>query len=216
MSKQDKRKSSILLIALLLGVLAVLLVIYFLTNNFSVRYETKDEEDLSISSFADFSTDDVDTFNYDYEDTLQTFTREGEDWIYANDKTIDLDEDLVDSMLSVLTDLECERVVADNLSSTADYGLEDPEMTITLSLSDGTQKILYIGSQNPITSAYYAFVEGEDNIYLLSSNIPQAFVSVTELEAEDADSEESTEETTEDTAEETAEDTANETTASGE
>lgn len=177
---------------LLLGVLAVLLVVYFLTNSYSVRYETKDEEDLSIDTFAGFSTDDVETVSYNCEDTLQTFTKEDDEWVYTNDKTIDIDEDLVDSMLSVLSNLECERVVADNLSSTADYGLDDPEMTITLSLSDGTQKILYIGSQNPITSAYYAFVEGEDNIYLLSSDVPQAFVSVSELEATDTDSDDST------------------------
>ena len=54
---------------------------------------------------------------------------------------------MVDSMLKVLENLKYEKVVADTLVTSSEYGFDQPEMTVTVSLSDGTQKILYIGSK---------------------------------------------------------------------
>ena len=45
-------------------------------------------------------------------------------------------------MLQVLENLSYEKIVDDSLVTSSKYGFDDPEMTITLSLSDGTQKIL--------------------------------------------------------------------------
>ena len=87
-------------------------------------------------------------------------------------------------MLTSLEGLRSEQVVADTLATSSEYGLDDPSMTITLTFTDGTQKILYIGEQNPMTDVYYASMEGDDHIYTISSEVPQAFLPVSELKEE--------------------------------
>ena len=41
-------------------------------------------------------------------------------------------------MLKVLENLKYEKVVADTLVTSSEYGFDQPEMTVTVSLSDGT------------------------------------------------------------------------------
>ena len=69
------------------------------------------------------------------------------------------------------------------------YGLEEPFRTITAVLSDGTQVVIYAGNKSDLLSEYYIKVEGDDNVYLVSSNIvtdfdkdPEDFIDETETE----------------------------------
>ena len=69
------------------------------------------------------------------------------------------------------------------------YGLEEPFRTITAVLSDGTQVVIYAGNKSDLLSEYYIKVEGNDNVYLVSSNIvtdfdkdPEDFIDETETE----------------------------------
>ena len=89
------------------------------------------------------------------------------------------------------------------------YGLEEPFRTITAVLSDGTQVVIYAGNKSDLLSEYYIKVEGDDNVYLVSSNIvtdfdkdPEDFIDETETETETADSADETAST--DAIEETA------------
>ena len=69
------------------------------------------------------------------------------------------------------------------------YGLEEPFRTITAVLSDGTQVVIYAGNKSDLLSEYYIKVEGDDNVYLVSSTIvtdfdkdPEDFIDETETE----------------------------------
>ena len=95
-------------------------------------------------------------------------------------------------MLKVLENLKYEKVVADSLVTSSEYGFDQPEMTVTVSLSDGTQKILYIGSKNPMVQQYYAVAEGDDKIYTIDSQVLQAFLPVSDLTEEEDTSGEDT------------------------
>lgn len=197
MSRQERRMSGAFILLLLMLVLAVLIALYFLIGYLNEKSLQQDEDSSLIPELAGIDLDNVDTFSYDYDGTLQTFLKSGDEWNYAEDESIQLDSDLVDSMLQVLENLSYEKIVDDSLVTSSKYGFDDPEMTITLSLSDGTQKILYIGSQNPMVGQYYAVAEGGSNIYTVDSQIVDAFLPVSELEAEEDTEEEDDEDTAE-------------------
>ena len=136
--------SGVFILLLLMFVFAILIALYFLMGYFNEQAEQKSENSSMIPEFAGIDLKAVDTFSYDYDGALQTFLKSGEDWIYAEDESITLNTAMVDSMLKVLENLKYEKVVADTLVTSSEYGFDQPEMTVTVSLSDGTQKILYM------------------------------------------------------------------------
>ena len=192
MSRQEKRMSGVFILLLLMFVFAILIALYFLMGYFNEQAEQKSENSSMIPEFAGIDLEAVDTFSYDYDGALQTFLKSGEDWIYAEDESITLNTAMVDSMLKVLENLQYEKVVADTLVTSSEYGFDQPEMTVTVSLSDGTQKILYIGSKNPMVQQYYAVAEGDDKIYTIDSQVLQAFLPVSDLTEEEDTSGEDT------------------------
>lgn len=79
------------------------------------------------------------------------------------------------------------------------YGLDSPSKTITITLSDGSQKTIKIGAYNEILGFYYLLVEGDKHLYLVDSTIYDTFeISYADLEVV---VEESTEEITEESTE---------------
>ncbi len=49
-----------------------------------------------------------------------------------------------------------------------DYGLAQPALEVTLALADGTTQVLEIGAANPLETAYYAQVQGQPGVHLVS------------------------------------------------
>ena len=189
MSEGEKRRSGLLVLVILLIVFAGLVFMYYLIGYLSSQSE-EEENDGEGRPLISENLNEVNTFSYDLDGTRQTFLKEDGEWIYAEDTEIKLDQDLVQSMLDGLQDLQSEQVVADSLANSSEYGFDDPYMTITLSFADGTQKILYIGSQNPMTDVYYLAIEGEDRIYTVASDVPSAFLPVSQLEKAEEDTDE--------------------------
>lgn len=188
MSEREKKKSGLLVLVILLIVFAGLVFMYYLIGYLSAQSE-EEENDEEGQLLISENLDEVNTFSYDIDGVRQTFLKEDGEWIYAEDTEIKLDQDLVQSMLDGLQDLQSEQIVADSLANSSDYGFDDPYMTITLSFTDGTQTILYIGSQNPMVDVYYLIIEGDDKIYTVSSDVPSIFLSVSDLEEQEDETE---------------------------
>ena len=119
------------------------------------------------------------------------------------------DADSIGTMTSAVASLSFGDLVTYNASDLSQYGLEEPFRTITAVLSDGTQVVIYAGNKSDLLSEYYIKVEGDDNVYLVSSNIvtdfdkdPEDFIDETETETATADSADETAST--DAIEETA------------
>ena len=99
------------------------------------------------------------------------------------------DADSIGTMTSAVASLSFGDLVTYNASDLSQYGLEEPFRTITAVLSDGTQVVIYAGNKSDLLSEYYIKVEGDDNVYLVSSNIvtdfdkdPEDFIDETETE----------------------------------
>ena len=118
-------------------------------------------------------------------------------------------ESTVNTLLNEIANITTTETVVEAPEDLSQYGLEEPFRTITAVLSDGTQVVIYAGNKSDLLSEYYIKVEGDDNVYLVSSNIvtdfdkdPEDFIDETETETETADSADETAST--DAIEETA------------
>ena len=191
-----KQRKQLITMLVLLG---ALIISYFTVAAYNEEQEKKDEkEPIVITSFDKSS---VVAFSYDYEEENNSFTKVEDVWNYDADTAFDVDESLIESMLTTASDIQAEDYFSE-YEALETYGFDAPQKSVTLTFSDGSAKKLMIGNYNDIIGYYYMMVEGDSNLYLVDDTLLNAFdVSYTELEY----IEEVTEEVTESTESTTAE-----------
>jgi hypothetical protein len=74
----------------------------------------------------------------------------------------------LESLLNQLHDLRIDRVVANEASSSPEYGLDNPQFTLKLVPKRGPPATLAVGQLNPDQSAYYARREARGDTVLVS------------------------------------------------
>lgn len=180
----------------LLAVVLLLCGAYAGIRYYNETQEKKEEEKQTAEtvSVTDMEVSDITGFSYVLEGETFSFTKEGDDWQYDGDRSLDMDEDTIETMLSKAVGVTAEETVTD-YESLDDFGLEPPSNTIILTTEKG-ETALYIGNQNEITSQYYLKKGDSDTIYLVGSAVATGFnKTVGELTVEEENTE--TEEITE-------------------
>ena len=91
------------------------------------------------------------------------------------------DDDLSSSMTDVMA-YQCSYVTAYKIvdksgSKYADYGLEEPAATVSVTFSDNSQETLYIGSFAPDNAGIYFRRQGNANVYLTYYEAVDAFLT---------------------------------------
>ena len=177
---------------------------YFIIRNHT--FETE-EETVSVD-VTNFNKDDVTELilSGDHEVHL---VKTDDIWTENSLPDETIKESTVNTLLNEIANITTTETVVEAPEDLSQYGLEEPFRTITAVLSDGTQVVIYAGNKSDLLSEYYIKVEGDDNVYLVSSNIvtdfdkdPEDFIDETETETETADSADETAST--DAIEETA------------
>ena len=190
--KKQKKTFVILVI-----VLAVLAVLYAVINIATKKSEEKkeEEEEAAAIHLTEFETDDITSFTVEGTGTTVTFSKkEDGDWIDENMPDTPLDQDQVENLIGKFAAADAESSFTD-YESLADYGLETPAYTVTLT-TDSETVVLFLGDKNEALTQYYLQKEGDDTVYLVSSTLYSAL----EFEESDLIAEEDTEEEiTEDT-----------------
>lgn len=197
----EKQKKQFIVVLILL---VVAVAAYLILHVYNDKKEAKEEADTI--TITDFDTDDVTAFSYQLNGETLSFTKDGDNWLYDGDTSLDLDEDSITSMLSAVSNLTTEEAL-EEYDSLSDYGLDTPSNTITVTTADGTITLL-AGNQNEITNSYYMMTSDSDTVYLISTDLNSTFSSAVddliaeEEETETEEPEEATETVSEDTTEE--------------
>lgn len=118
--------------------------------------------------------DNVTGLSYLYEGDIVDLIKEDDVWKSSEDKSLSLDQTVVSNMLSYVCSITTETVI-ENPENISEYGLNNPQNTICLTLVDGSSVQLLIGDYLDIAGAYYAQLAGDANVYTVSSYIPSAF-----------------------------------------
>lgn len=161
MNKQKKQ------LVILIGVLAVCLLSYFGISYYNDLQEQKEaEEDRKNTIYVtDFSYDEVTAFSYVYEDATYSYTKDGDNWLYDGDTTLDMEESLFTTMLYYAGCVTAEEKLTEYEELSA-YGFDEPENVITLNVN-GEELVLKIGAHNEMLDLYYMIVEGDNSLYLV-------------------------------------------------
>ena len=180
----------------LIVVLVVLVMAYFALTKINKNEQNNSETEESIEVLT-VDTSQVESLSFIIDDENYIFHKDSDyNWICENDKTADIDEDAINSLISALESVTAKEEVEDTTYED-DFGFDSPGNVITVGTS-GENHTLTIGNYNELLSEYYLKVDGE-KVYLIDSSLVTAFnQSYEDLLAEETDTEETdTEETNE-------------------
>ena len=60
-------------------------------------------------------------------------------------------------------------MIEQNTENLSEYGLENPQYTITAKTADGKEAVLYVGMQNTITTEYYVYAKDVPGVYTVGT-----------------------------------------------
>lgn len=168
--KKQKIQMLVIVVILLLCVAA-----YFVATQYTKKQEQrdKDSETQGQVSLTVIDPDAVDAFSYIADGTTYSYTKDGDTWICENDTSLKMDADSIATLLEHLKKVTAAESITD-YDSVSDYGLDQPQNTITVTCGDETTTI-DIGDYNEMLSEYYLKVSGDDKIYLVDSTLKDAF-----------------------------------------
>lgn len=155
-------------LVILLAVLVVLVVAYVVTGQLKKKSAEKENEQKQI---AVLDMSDITSIQYTNGTDTMSFIKEDGTWYSESDKEFPLQQSSLESMAETFGTLSANGELTDG-DTLADYGLEEPQYTITLKDADGEQQNIYIG--NAAGEDYYMTVGDKEKIYTVDYSVVNA------------------------------------------
>ena len=157
-----------IILAAALGVLAVaLLAVYLIVSRKPAKQE---ENNTNYFAIRKIDTEQVDRLTLKTEQFEGLFLLKGDQWIYEEEDIFPVKQASVNMILSVIVSNLNAFEKLNNPSDIADYGLADPTAVLKVYSGDTCLLELRVGIRVPTQNRYYAMVDGDDSVYVVSDN----------------------------------------------
>ena len=167
--KKKQRQMIGMLLALVVLAAAFLGIRQYNKNASSATSITEDTQE----TVLDVNSDDITSFRYVYEGETYAFEKEDETWYYADDHSLNLNQDRIKAMILKVAPLKADQVI-ENVTDMSQYGLADPERTIQYETADRSV-FINVGNLNSMTSQYYIAFPSEMKVYVVATNVVTGF-----------------------------------------
>lgn len=158
----EKQKKQLLLLA---GILIVALAAFLIVSKLPDEEETEETVKYQVT---DIDENTVTKLVYTNENETITLSKSDDQWQYQEDKTLDIDEDTVESMIGKIASYESENKLED-VEDISLYGLDEPILTVLISDED-TSFTMLVGDYNETTYTYYMCLENDTTtVYTIKS-----------------------------------------------
>ena len=142
------------------------------------QYNKNEAEDTSVmedtdETVLDVNYDDLTSFSYVYEGETYSFEKEDDTWYYTDDHSLNLNQNKLKAMLLKVAPLKVNQVI-ENVTDMSQYGLANPERTISYETADRSV-IINVGDLNSMTSQYYIAFPSEMTVYAVTTNVVTGF-----------------------------------------
>lgn len=159
----------------LIALLAVLIVICLAAFLASRHEEQLEQIRNSDAVILEIPTDSLTALSWTGEDGTLSLHRENGSWFYDDDPAFPVDDAIVDGMAEQFASFGVAFEITD-VTDTAQYGLDDPACTITLTTADGTTTV-QLGTFSTMDSQRYVSI-GDGKVYLVSHDPYDEFDAV--------------------------------------
>ncbi len=195
------KKQKIQLIVLLI-VLIACIGGYFGASAYSKKKQAEEEKEESYTALALGEDAEITGITVSGAEVSYALVKEDDTWKFADNADAKVTESSVTTMTEDLAEITGDNEIAD-VTDFAQYGLDDPQLTIQFTLSDGTGHTVKIGDKNSTISRYYLQVDDSTTVYTVTSTLYSTFNKTVEdlTDTSEDDSEDTSEDTSEDVSE---------------
>jgi len=103
------------------------------------------------------------------------FEKVGDEWTIVEPVAYKTDTEMVRALVNKLESLDAIRVIEKRANNLGKYGLDNPRLSVTVSLINGTEKTLLIGEETASKYQFYVKDSQRDTVYTLSNTDVEAF-----------------------------------------
>ena len=146
---------------ILIGVLVLLLILYFALSTWNKKQDSKEEETVKVT---DLKTSEITGVKYDLGTGEMNFEKDGDTWYYTADKDFPLRQSYPKTVADAMGRLSADRELED-ADALEEYGLDHPTYTVTLTDEAGTMTTIKVG--NATGNDYYATVDDTEKVYTI-------------------------------------------------
>ena len=155
---------AVLVIAVLAG--ALILVNKLPNNEPENPQQTENQPKTEYIDIYRINKDDIKEITVKTEKSQYKVTKNGENFILSDSKDIKIDTQKLNSFISACSYVYAEKIVEEKTDDYSKYGLDAPASTVVVSMSDGSNKTLYVGDVTIDGKSNYFRVDKDDKIYL--------------------------------------------------
>lgn len=159
----------------MIGLLAVLIALvagYVALKCFNEKQADQPVVD-ERTALMQLNEENIVEISYDYDGETYAFKKGEDAWHLASDPDLSLSQYQFETMASYLAELRVEETVGET-SDLSQYGLNAPQKTINFKTAQEDCTVL-LGDYNSMASGYYICLEGENAVYMVSSNFMSVF-----------------------------------------
>jgi hypothetical protein len=158
---------------LIMAIVAALLgaAVYF----FEIRgAEEREAAEAVAERLVHFETDDVTGLTIDGSEGTISLVKSDDSWRITAPHDLAADQSAVSSIVSRLQGADHERVVEEAPEDLSRFGLDVPEVTVTLDLADGSEHRLLFGAGTPVGFNVFVKTGDADTVYTAAAGIKDA------------------------------------------
>ena len=169
-----KKKKKLIGLLTALVVLTLLTAAYFCLKNYNKEQEAGSETEDTSVAVTSIEETDITGLTYILDKEKLEFKKENDSWHYAQDENFPVDQDKMKTLLDNFKDIKAVRDLG-QLENLEDYGLKEPQNTVTVTSNNGVETVFYIGNENETTGDYYMYMNNPEHVYTVGSTFANAF-----------------------------------------
>lgn len=169
-----KKKKKLIGLLSALVLLILLTAAYFCLKNYNKEQEAESETEDTSVAVTSIEETDITGLTYILDKEKLEFKKENDSWHYAQDENFPVDQDKMKTLLDNFKDIKAVRDLG-QLENLEDYGLEEPQNTVTVTSNNGVETVFYIGNENETTGDYYMYMNNPEHVYTVGSTFANAF-----------------------------------------
>ena len=160
--------------AVVVLVLVFVLMKYVFPEKEIIIEETPAPTEAPINYLVHRSGDDVSGITFHYEDgeefVIHAERQENGSYQFTaspDDSFFGYNASRFRSMMYTISSITATSIIEENPKDLSDYGLDDPQFSLTISFTDGSSTTVFVGNQTPILNNYYANTDHDDTVYTI-------------------------------------------------
>ncbi len=114
-----------------------------------------------------------------HEETKIEFFVLGDEWVVREEGSPRVDTDKWADTMELLRDPRLSRVVSETIDDPAEYGLEEPQTTVSADITEPSgQKVFHLGGPTPDGTEWYVSIDGSEELFAVVAAIREGLLKL--------------------------------------